>query len=209
MLRFGLQNINRTIFPSSKHLNMLDGTWFVVCLPLNAFFLLISGILKSKYINYTYLVAVSRVNRPSTTDSLFLTAENVPLTFGLVLWLWKNKAHLFLTSKPLNILDGVFFVVYFLLNTLFLLFCCILTCSCISCACLVAVFTVNTKSTAYCLFLTAENVPLTFGFVLWLWENHAHLFSNFETSKNLRLRLVCCLFRSKYVISALLWHFNL
>ena len=119
MLRFELQNINRTIFPCSKHLNMLDETWFVVCLPLNAFFLLISGISKRKYINYTYLVAVSSVNRPSTR---------------------------------------------------------------------------------YCLFLTAENVPLTLGFVLWLWENHAHLFSNFETSKYLRYRLVRYLFPSKYLI---------
>ena len=188
---------------------MLDRTWFVVCLPLNAFFLFISGILTSKYINYTYLVAVQTVNRASTPYSLFLTAENVPLTFGLVLWLWKNKAHLFPTKKPLNILDGAFFVVDLVLSTLFLLFCGILTCSCISCACLIAVYTVNTKSTAYCLFLTAENVRLIFGFVLWLWENHAHLLSNFETSKYLRWRLVRCWFRSKYVISALLWHFNL
>ena len=127
MLRFGLENINRTIFSSSKHLNILAETWFVVCLPLNAFFLLISGISKRKYINYTYLVAVSSVNRASTR---------------------------------------------------------------------------------YCLFLTAENVVLSFGFVLWLWKNHAHLFTNFETSKYLRWRLGCCLFPSKYVISALLSHFN-
>ena len=104
-LRFGLQNIYRTVFPSSKHLNMLDGTWFVVCLPLDTFLVLISGISTSKYINYTYLVAVSTVNRPNTPYCLFLTAENVPLTFGFVLWLWKNHAHLFSnfeTSKYLR-----------------------------------------------------------------------------------------------------------
>ena len=128
MLWFGFQNINPNIFPCSKHLNMLDGTWFVVCLPLNSFFLLISGILTSKYINYTYLVAVYTVNRPSTH---------------------------------------------------------------------------------YCLFLTTENIPLAFGFVLCPSKNHAHLFSNFETSKYLRWRVVCCLFPSKYVISGLSWHFNL
>ena len=209
MLFFGFGKTTRTFFPTSKPLNVLDGSLFVVYFLLNMLFLLVCGILGCNCISCAYLPAVFTVNTPSTPYSLFLTAENVPLTFGLVLWLWKNKAHLFPTSKPLNILDGAFFVVYFLLNTLFLLFCCILTCSCISCGCLVAVFTVNTKSTAYCLFLTAENVPLTFGFVLWLWENHAHLFSNFETSKYLRWRLVCCLFPSKYVISALLWHFNL
>ena len=121
----------------------------------------------------------------------------------------KTTCTFFPTSNPPNILDGSLFVVYFVLNTLFLLFCGILTSSCISCAYPVAVYTVNTPSTRYCLFLTAENVPLTFGFVLWLWKNHAHLFSNFETSKYLIWRLVCCLFFSKYVISALLWHFNL
>ena len=121
----------------------------------------------------------------------------------------KTMRAFFPTSKPLNILDGAFFVVYFLLNTLFLLFCGILTCSCISCACLLAVYTVNTKSTAYCLFLTAENVPLAFGLLLWLWKNKVRLFPTSETSKYLRSRLVCCLFSSKYVISALFCHFNL
>ena len=209
VLLFGCRKTTRTFFPTSKPLNILDDALFVNYFVLHTLFLLFCGILTCNCISFAYLAAVYTVNTPSTRYSLFLTVENVPLTFHLVLWLWKNKSHLFPTSKPLNILDGAFFVVYFLLNTLFLLFCCILTCTCISCACLVAVFTVNTKSTAYCLFLTAENVPLTFGFVLWLWENHAHLFSNFETSKYLRLPLVCCLFRSKYVVSALFRHFNL
>ena len=113
------------------------------------------------------------------------------------------------TSKPLNILDGALFLVCFVLNTLFLLFYGFLICNWIGCASLVAVHTVNTPRTPYSLFLTAENFPLSFDFVLWLSKNHAHLFSNFETSKYLRWRLVCCLFRSKYVISALSWHFNL
>ena len=115
----------------------------------------------------------------------------------------------FPTWKPLNILDGALFVVCFLLNTLFLIFCGILTCNCISCAYLVAVYTVNTPSTPYCLFLTAENVPLTFGVVFWLLKNDAHLFSYFETSKYLRWRVVSCFFPSKYIISALLRDFNL
>ena len=73
---------------------------------------------------------------------------------------------LFPTSKPLNILGGGLFVVYFPLNTFFLLFRVILTCSCISCTYPVAVYNVNKASSPYCLFLTAENVPLTFGVVL-------------------------------------------
>ena len=122
---------------------------------------------------------------------------------------WKTTHTFFPSSKSLNVLHDALFVVYFRLNTLFLLFCAFLTCNCISWAYLVAVYTVNTPSTPYCLFLTTENVPLTFGVVLWLWKNHAHLFSNFETSKYLTWRLVCCLFRFKYVISALLCVFNL
>ena len=74
------------------------------------------------------------------------------------------------TSKPLNILDGALFVVCLLLNTLFLLFCGILTCSCISCVYPVEVYNVNTPSRPYCLFLTAENVPLTFGVELLALE---------------------------------------
>ena len=118
----------------------------------------------------------------------------------------KTTHTFFRTSKHLNILDGALFVVYFLLNTLFLFFSGILTCNCISCAYVVAVYSINTPSTPYCLFLPAENVPLTFGFGFWLLNNHAHVFSYFETSKYLRWRVVCCLFPSKYIISALLWH---
>ena len=131
--------------------------------------------------------------------------ESLVLFFGFA----KTTGIFFATLKHVNILDAALFVVYFLVNTLFLLFCGILTCNCISWTYVVAVYTINTPTTPYCLFLAAENVPLTFGFVLWLWKNHVHLFSNFETSKYLRWRLVCCLFPSKYVISALLWHFNL
>ena len=209
VLLFGFRKTTRTFFPTSKPENILDGALFVNYFLLNTLFLLFCGILTCNCISCAYLAAVYTVNTPSTPYCLFLTAENVPLTFGLVLWLWKNKAHLFPISKPLNILDGTSFVVYFLLNTLFLLFCGILTCSCIICAGLFAVYTANTKRTAYCLFLTAENVPLTLGFVLWLWENHVHVFSNFEISEYLTWRLVCCLFLSKYVISALLCVFNL
>ena len=197
---FGFGKTTHNFFPTSKPLNILDGALFVNYFRLNTLFLLFCGILTCNCISCAYLAAVYTVNTPSTSYCLFSTVENVSLAFGVFLWLWKNKAHLFPTSKPRNILDGAFFVVYFLLNTLFLLFCGISSCNCISCPCLVAVYTVKTKSTAYCLFRMAENVPLTFGFILWLWENHAHLFFNFKTSKYLRWRHVCCLLRSKYVI---------
>ena len=128
---------------------MLDGTLFVVCLPLNTLFLLFLGILICNCIRRTYLVAVYTLNTPSTAYCSFLTAENVPLTFGVVLWplfcgiltcncikmlkmenlsfmLFFNLENInrifYLTSKLLNLLRGTLFVLYLLLNTSFLLF---------------------------------------------------------------------------------------
>ena len=40
MLAFGIQNINQSFFLTSKPLDILLGTLFVVCLPLNTLFLL-------------------------------------------------------------------------------------------------------------------------------------------------------------------------
>ena len=114
----------------------------------------------------------------------------------------KPRAPFFPSSKPLNILDDELFVVYFPLNTLFLLFCGILSCSCISCAYPVAVYNVNTQGTPYCLFLTAENV------VLRSWKHQLYLCSYFQSSKYVRRHLVCCFSGCKYVISAVLRHFN-
>ena len=112
------------------------------------------------------------------------------------------------TSKRLNILDGALLVFYFVLNTLFLLFCGILTGNCISCAYLVAVYTVNTLSTPYCLFLTAENVPLTFGVVLRSWKQLLYPCSYFQSSKYVKRYLVCSFSSCKYAISAVSRHFN-
>ena len=62
---FGLQNNRRTVFPSSKPQNMLDGNLFVVCLPPNTFFMLFFGILTCNCMRRTYLFAVSTLNTPS------------------------------------------------------------------------------------------------------------------------------------------------
>ena len=161
---------------------MFDSTLFVVCLLENTLFLLFSGILTCNCNSRNYLVALYTVYRPSTPYCLFLSAENAPLTFAL-----QNIDHTFVpTLKPVNVLDGSLFFVCLLVNMLFLLFSGILTSIRIRRTYLFAVYTLNTPSTPYCLFLTAGNVPLTFGVVLWLWKNHAHAFSNFETSKYVR-----------------------
>ena len=120
----------------------------------------------------------------------------------------KTKRTFLPTSKPLNILDCALFVVYFVLNTLFLLFRGILTCNCISCAYLVGVYTASTPRTPYCLFSTTENVPLTFGVILWSWKHQPYLCYYFQSSKYIRLYLVCCFSCCKCAISAVLRHFN-
>ena len=112
----------------------------------------------------------------------------------LIFGFGKTTRTFFPTSKPLNIWDGALFVVCFVLNTLFLLFCGILSSNCICCAYLVAVYTVNTQSTTFCLFLTAENFPLSFGFVLWFSKNH--------------LQISCCSLHSKYTKMPLFFFSN-
>ena len=102
------------------------GTLFVVCLSLNTFFLLFSGILACKYIKHSYAVAVYTVNTRSTSYCVFLPAENVPLTFHPVVWPSKHEPYLcfnFQTSQ---------FVIFLLLSSLFLPFRGILTCNCIN-----------------------------------------------------------------------------
>ena len=106
----------------------------------------------------------------------------------------------FPTWKLLNILDAALFFVSFVIKALFLLFCGILTCNCISCAYLVAVNTVNRPSTRYCWFLTAKNLGSIFHAMISTSQHKQYHFSILETSKYVRRHLVCCLFVSKCVL---------
>ena len=144
VLFFGLENTNRTFLPTFKALNMLDGTSFVVFLVVNMLFLLFWGILSLNCISSAYLVTVYTVNTPTTPYCLSLTAENVPLTFGVVLRSSKHQPYHCSYFQALNMLHGILFVFFQLLNMLFLLFWGILTLNCISRKYLVAVYTVNT-----------------------------------------------------------------
>ena len=130
--------------------------------------------------------------------------EPLVLFFGF----GKTTLTFFPISKPLILLDGALFVVSFLLNTLFVLFCRIWTCNLLSCAYLVAVCTVNTPSASYCWFLTAANVPSIFDAMIWTWKHQLYHFSIFQNSKYVRRDLVCCLLASKCVFSFDFRHFN-
>ena len=121
---------------ASKH---ISGSLFVFCLSLNMFFLPFSGILTCTYINHTYPAAVYTLNTRSTPYCSFLTAENVPLTFHAVVWLWKHARYFFSNLETSKYVKTALFVVLLVLNTLFLLLCSILTCNCISRIDLVAV----------------------------------------------------------------------
>ena len=204
VLCFGLQNINRNFVPTSKPLNMLGGTLFVACFLASRFFLLFSSILTSNCINRTYLVAVYTLNTGNTPCCLFVRTKKVPFIFHAMIWTSKQQQDTFPSSKPQNMLDGTLFVVCLPLNTLFVLFSGILICNCIRR--IFAVYTQNTPSTAYCSFLTAENVRLTFGVILWPWKYPPYLCSNFKTSKHVRRYLVCYFLLS---LSTVFLHFNL
>ena len=145
VLFFGLENTNRTYVPTSKALNMLHGTLFVVFV-VNTLFMLFSGILTCNSISCAYLLAVYTVNIPSTAYCLFLTAANVLIEHLVLFFGLENTNRTFVpTFKALNMLDGTFFVVCLLVNTLFVLFWGILTLNCISRKYLVALYTVNTS----------------------------------------------------------------
>ena len=120
----------------------------------------------------------------------------------------KTTRTFFATWKPLNILDGAFFFVSFVLNTLFLLFSGILTCNCISCAYLVAVYTLNRPTTRYCWFLTAKNVASIFDAMISTSQHKPYHFSIFQTSKYIRRNLVCYFLPSKCFFSFDFRHFN-
>ena len=106
-------------------------------------------------------------------------------------------------------ISGTFFVLFQSLSTFFLPFYVILTCKYINHTYSVAVYTLNLRSNSYSLFLTAENVPSTFHSVVWPSKHQIYLWSNFKISTYVRQYIARCLFPSKQVISAVLWHFDL
>ena len=71
---------------------MIDRGLFVARLLVNTLSLLFSGILTYICIRRTDLLAVDTLNKPSTPYCLILTAENVTLTIGVVLWPSKHRA---------------------------------------------------------------------------------------------------------------------
>ena len=78
-----------------RHCCQLKGTFFVVCLSLNTFFVPFSGVLTCKYIKHTYPVAVYILNTWSTPYCLFLTTKNALLTFHAVVSSSKHQPYLF------------------------------------------------------------------------------------------------------------------
>ena len=108
-------------------------TLFVVWLSLDTFFLPFSGIFTCNYMKHTCPVAVYTLNTPSTPSCLFLTAENLLLTFHAVVWPSKHRRYLCFNFQSFN------FLICLLANSLFLLFCGILTCNCTNRTYLVAV----------------------------------------------------------------------
>ena len=103
MLWFGIQNIRRTLVLTSKHLNMWVVTFFVVCLVVNTWFVLFSGILTCSSISSTYLVVVSSLNTSGAACMIVYNCwKPKSCLFLLSFRVWKGKSNIFFAWKPLN-----------------------------------------------------------------------------------------------------------
>ena len=130
---------------------------------------------------------------------LVLIKYTVPCLF--IYSVQKRHCYLSVSTLASRNISNTLFVVSFSLNTSFLPFSGILTFKYIKHTYPVAVYTLNTRSTPYCLFLTTENAPLTFHAVLWPSKHQPYLCPNFHTSKYVTRYLVFCLFPSNRLLS--------
>ena len=135
------------------------------------------------------------------------------LSFGVE----KINRTFFLSSKPLNVLGGTFFVVCSLVNTLFLLFFAVYFVIESPAATLLhfnleiyhsyfAFSFLTTVDLFYCLFRgfrTLNTYTLSCLFIDRVQKWNCYL------SVSTLLYLVCCLLVSEYVLSTVFWHFNL
>ena len=140
------------------------------------------------------------------------------LCFGLE----KINRIFFLTSKLRNILRGILFIVSSLLNTLFLLFFEVYLVIALVAPILLH-FNLE-KHHLYCAFSFVTIVDLVYCLFWSFYAKYVHCtwFRCWQSPKTLLLPcrknfnmykrhgyLVCCLVFSKYVLSTVLWHFNL
>ena len=100
----------------------ISGILFVVSLSLNMFFLPFSGTLTWTYINHTYLLVVYTLNTTSTPYFFVYNRWKRKIPFMRFFGLQYVNSIFFLTLKLRNMLGGTLFVVFQLVNTLFLLF---------------------------------------------------------------------------------------
>ena len=112
---------------------------------------------------------------------LVLIKYTVPCLF--IYSVQKRHCSLSVSTLASRNISNTLFVVSFSLNTSFLPFSGILTFKYIKHTYPVAVYTLNTRSTTYCLFSTAEKVPVTFHAVLSPSKLQTYLCSNIQTSK--------------------------
>ena len=100
MLWFGIQNIRRTLVLTSKHLNMWGVTFFVVCLVVNTWFVLFSGILTCSSISSTYVVVVSSLNTSGAACMIVYNCwKPKSCLFLLSFRVWKGKSNIFFCLK--------------------------------------------------------------------------------------------------------------
>ena len=143
---FGGQNINRTFCFSSKRLNMLGGTLFVVCFLLNTLFLLFFAV---ELIIASALVICWRLTRKNIFRTLLLSFWPLLTFFNAHDLLRKGYCNLPVRTLTSKKVDGTLFVVWSSLNKFLLPFSGTLTWKCMHDTFPVPVYTVETSSKPY------------------------------------------------------------
>ena len=142
---FGFGKTTGTFCQTWKPLYILDCALFVVYFLPNMLFLLVCGNLTGNCISYAHLVAVYTVKYTKHTLLFVFNDWKSSINLWCCSSVFENTDRTFLpTFKALNMLDGTLFVVFLLVNMLFLLFWGILTLNIFSRKDLVAVYTLNT-----------------------------------------------------------------
>ena len=98
MLFLYFRRSQRTLLPQRKHLKVQKHQRYLVCCLLIPKYVLCTAFLhflSCRYINHTYPVAVYTLNTRRAPYCFFLSAQNVPFIFDVMVWTSKHQSYLF------------------------------------------------------------------------------------------------------------------
>ena len=195
MSYFGLENINRTLILTLKHVITLGGALFLVCLLLNTLILLL-------FSNWLVILSVALIYQGFQAVSTY----TVPCSF--VDRFQQFNCYFSVSSLSLKNTTATLFVVSFSLNVFFLLFSCTLSWNCMNHEYCSSLHSKYMKHTLFLFFITAKNLTFTFHDVSCPSKVGSYVFSNFQNCNYVTRYLVRCFFPSKYVGSTFFLEFK-